>query len=157
MADEQRTIAMVILGIVALIAVVGLVLMFVRGQNATGEGIYGGAIKEVDYPYWVGRGTPRNMPDAGVPGDLWATQSSKDMTSNWNYYGDPKRNPGSDVPSALTKCGTDGFLVPYVRSGVDLASYYSTRGFTVVDTGGSKAGLCVYPNRQTMVGGIAGQ
>lgn len=157
MANEQKTIAMVILGIVAVIAVVGLVLMFVRGQNATGEGIYGGAIKEIDYPYWVDRGVPRNMPDEGMPGQLWDEQASKQMTSNWNYYGSPKRNPDSNVPSAMTKCGNGGFLIPYSASGADLANYYRTRGYTVVDTGGSKPGLCVYPSTATLVGGIAGQ
>lgn len=156
-ANEQKTIAMVILGIVAVIAVVGLVLMFVRTENATGEGIYGGAIKEVDYPLWVGRGTPRNMPDHQVPGDLWDSQASRDMTSNWNFYGSPKRNPDSDVPSAMTSCGNKGFKVPYARGGQDLAGYYASRGYTVVDTGGSKPGLCVYPSGDAMVGGIAGQ
>ncbi|RMD57813.1 hypothetical protein D6825_02850 [Candidatus Woesearchaeota archaeon] len=150
--ESQKTIALVLLGVVAIVAVVGLVLMFVRGKAATGEGIYGGAIKQVEYPYWEGRGTPRNMPGQEA---LWDTRASKDLTTHWNYYGAPKRNPQSDVPSALTKCGVGGFLVPYAGEG-NLAQYYKSRGYRVVDTGDSKAGLCVYPN-EPLVGGIAGQ
>jgi len=151
MEKEQRAIAMVILGIVAVIAVVGLVLMFVRGENATGEGVYGGAIKEVNFPYWVQRGTPRNMPGQ-VPGELWPEQASKDLTTQWNYYGNPKRNPQGNVPSVLTKCGNGGFLVPYSAGGTNMGEYYSSRGYRVTNSGGSKAGVCVYPNTP-MVGG----
>ena len=151
MADEQKSIALVILGIVAVIAVVGLVLLFVQGKSATGEGVYGGAIKQVEFPYWVGRGTPRN-----IPGDLsqsnWPMTASKDLTSHWNWEGDPKRNPIGDVPSVLTKCGNGGFLVPY---NLDRAGYYANLGYEVIDTDGSKAGMCVYP-QEPMVGGIAG-
>jgi len=59
MAEEGKGVAMAILGIVAVIAVVGLVLLF-KGAG-TGEyaspyqNIYGGAIKDVDFPYLEGR------------------------------------------------------------------------------------------------------
>ncbi|MBS3147261.1 hypothetical protein J4219_00080 [Candidatus Woesearchaeota archaeon] len=153
MADEQKSIALVILGIVAVIAVVGLVLLFVQGRNATGEGVYGGAIKQVEFPYWVGRGVPRNIPGE-IPGPGWnpGWTSSDDLTTHWNWEGDPKRNPIGDVPSVLTKCGNGGFLVPY---NLDRAGYYANLGYEVIDTDGSKAGMCVYP-QEPMVGGIAG-
>ncbi len=152
MADEHKGIALVILGIVAVIAIVGLVLMFVGGKSATGEGIYGGAIKQVQYPNWIARGVPRNMPGY-IPGEGWdpGATSSDDMHTSWNYYGSPKRDPKSDVPSALTSCGVEGMLIPYSD---ELPSYYRQRGYTIVDTGGQQAGLCVYPNTE-MVGGIA--
>jgi len=157
MEDEHRSIAVVILGIIAVIAAVGLVLMYVQGESSTGEGVYGGAIKGVEFPYWVGRGVPRNIPGE-IPGPGWSAgqTSSDDLTTHWNYQGDPKRNPVGDVPSAMMSCGRGGMLVPYVQAGVDSKQYYEYRGFTVVDTGNSRAGLCVYPN-QAMVGGIAGQ
>ena len=152
MADEQKNVALVLLGIVAVIAVVGLVLLFVQDRAATGEGIYGGAIKQVEYPYWTNRGTPRNIPGV-LSESAWATTASKDLTTHWNYQGDPKRNPIGDVPSALTKCGSNGFLEPY---NPDRAGYYASIGYQVVDTDGSKAGMCVFPQRD-MVGGIAGR
>ncbi|RJQ19935.1 hypothetical protein C4580_04590 [Candidatus Woesearchaeota archaeon] len=155
--EQHKGIALVLLGIVAVIAVVGLVLMYVQDRQSTALGVYGGAIKQVEYPYWTGRGVPRNMPGA-IPGDMWAPgmTSSGDLTTHWNYQGDPKRDPKSDIPSALSKCGRGGFLVPYVSdNGVD-ANYYRYRGYAVVDTGDQKAGVCVYPN-EPMVGGIAGQ
>ncbi|MBI4146960.1 hypothetical protein HY489_06525 [Candidatus Woesearchaeota archaeon] len=154
---QQKGIALVLLGIVAVVAVVGLVLMLVQGQSSAGLGVYGGAIKQVEYPNWVGRGVPRNIPGE-VPGPGWnpGWTSSDDLHTSWNYQGDPKRNPIGDVPSALTKCGRGGFLVPHSSdNGVD-ASYFAYRGYTIVDTGGDKAGVCVYPN-EPLVGGIAGQ
>ncbi len=150
MADERKGIALVILGIVAIIAIVGLVLLFTNAKKgATGQGIYGGAMKEISYPYWVGRGTPANRPGEEY---LWPSTASKDLTTHWNYYGSPKRDPKSDVPSALTKCGNRGFLISYNDN--QRAYYENIRDFTVVETG-DKAGLCVYPGDYTMVGGIA--
>ena len=43
MAEEGKGVALAILGIVAVIAVVGLVLLF---TNATGKGIYGGQMRQ---------------------------------------------------------------------------------------------------------------
>ncbi len=43
MVDEGRGIALAILGIVAVIAVVGLVLLF---SGAAGQGVYGGAMRQ---------------------------------------------------------------------------------------------------------------
>ncbi len=152
MADQHKGIALVILGIVAIIAVVGLVLLFMQGKSPTGEGVYGGAIKQVEYPYWIGRGVPRNIPGS-IPGEGWnpGATSSDDLSTHWNYYGDPKRDPKSDVPSPLIKCGNGGFLVPYSD---EQPQYYAQRGYTVVETGDQQSGVCVYPNTP-MVGGIA--
>lgn len=147
-AKNQKGISMVILGIVAIIAIIGLVLLFTQSRSPTGEGVYGGAIKQVQYPNWIGRGTPRNLPGQEA---LWPATQSKNLVTNWNYYGSPKRDPKSDVPSALRKCGVDGFLVPYNNG---LPEYYSERGYTVIDTGDQQAGVCVYPNA-ALVGGIA--
>lgn len=149
MADDHKGIALVILGIVAIIAVVGLVLLFVRAKGTTGEGIYGGAMKQIAYPNWVGRGVPANRPGEEY---LWATTASKDLSTNWNYYGKPDRDPVQDVPAAMRKCGNGGMLIGYEE---DLPARYLGKGYVVVETG-DKAGLCVYP-RTDMVGGVAGQ
>lgn len=62
--QNSKGIALVILGIVAIIAIVGLVLLFTGAKKSTGEFVvpvakeYGGAIKGVSYPYdraFVGR------------------------------------------------------------------------------------------------------
>ncbi len=145
MADEHKGISLVILGVVAIIAIVGLVLMFVRNNAVTGEGVYGGAIKQVAYPDWVGRGTPANRPGEEA---LWPSTASKDVSTHWNYYGSAKRDPLTDVPSALTKWGGNGFLVSY-----DNVFAYDTRGYVTIETE-DKAGVCVYP-QEDMVGGIA--
>ena len=150
MANEHKGIALVILGIVAVIAIVGLVLLFTGAKEATGNGIYGGAIKQIEYPDWVGRGVPQNVPGVDyIPGQT----SSNDLHTSWNYYGNPKKNPIGDVPSPLKTCGQGAFLVPV---NPEQAGYYQSIGYTVVGTGGSKAGVCVFPPA-TMIGGIAGQ
>lgn len=149
MANETRGIALVILGIVAVIAVVGLVLLFVQGKNATGEGIYGGAIKGDPYPYWTKRGVPQNRPGVEyAPGQT----TSKDLVTHWNYAGEPKRSPLVDIPTPQRKCGTNGFLIGYGDGQID---YYASQGFTVVETP-DKAGLCAYAPGGTMLGGTAG-
>jgi hypothetical protein len=148
MAKEHKGIAMVILGVIAIVAIVGLILLFVNGKNATGQGIYGGAIKQVSYPYWEGRGTPRNLEGAQP---YWPTQASKDMTTNWNFIGAPKRNPQSDIPAPLRKCGTGCFLVP-VNEG--LPETYMARGYSATPMV-NQAGVCICPPH-TMIGGIAG-
>ncbi len=150
MANEHKGVALVILGIVAVIAIVGLVLLF-TGKTATGNGVYGGALKQISYPYWTGRGVPRNVPEFQNPNYVPGQTQYQDMHTSWNYYGDPKRNPVSDIPSAMRKCETGGFLVAYDE---EQAGYYASLGYDVVQ-GGDKPGMCVYP-QHTMVGGIAG-
>lgn len=150
--SEHKGIALVILGIVAIIAIVGLVLLFTGANKATGQGMYGGEIKGLQFPNWYGRGVPRaGISDSSTTYDAGAT-TSDDMSSNWNFYGNPDRNPIGDVPSPMVKCGQGGFLVSVNQ---DEAGYYETIGYDVVAVDGSKAGVCVYPN-EPMVGGIAG-
>jgi len=151
MADEHKSVALVILGIVAVIAIIGLVLLFVQGKAATGQGIYGGAIKRVEYPYWVGEGTPRNIPGQE---SLWPSSASKNAQTNWNWNdGSGDGNPYYDIDSPIKKCGSGGFLIPSSES---MPEYYQSLGYAVVLTEGSKGGYaCVYPNTP-MVGGIAG-
>src|SRR3990172_5667778 len=114
MAEGQKGIALVILGIVAVIAIVGLVLLFVQGKNATGEGVYGGALKQVPYPYWSGRGVPRNVPEFQNPNYVAGRSPYVDMQTHWNFWSDTNnRNPIGDIPSALRKPGSNCFLAPY--------------------------------------------
>ena len=47
--EQRKTIALAILGVVAVIAIVGLVLLFTVSQ--TGAGVYGGALKGRLFPY----------------------------------------------------------------------------------------------------------
>ncbi len=153
MADEHKGIALVILGIVAILAIVGLVLLFTQNKSATGQGIYGGAIKGIEYPYWTGRGVPRGgISDASSTYNPGATQSNV-MHTQWNWQGDPKRNPIGDVPSPMIKCGQGCFLSSINPTE---AGYYASIGYNVINTLGPKAGVCVCPG-EPMVGGIAGR
>lgn len=151
MADEQKGIAMVILGIVAVIAVVGLVLLFTQ-STATGQGIYGGAIKQIEYPDWVGRGVPRGGISDSSSTYIPGTTASNVQNTHWNWLGDPKRNPIGDVPSPMIKCGQGCFLTSIQP---EEAGYYASIGYNVINTLGPKAGVCVCPG-EPMVGGIAG-
>jgi len=135
---------MIVLGIIAVIAIVGLVLLFVQHKNnsVTGQ-IYGGDIIRGPFPYWENEGVPRNIPEM-----QWANQVSNKVAPNqWgNYQNNPKGNPISNIPSVMKKCGVGGFLVPYN----DL-TYYQGRGYTIQPTQ-QHAGACVFPPG-TMVGG----
>lgn len=151
MAKENKGIALVILGIVAIIAIVGLVLLFTQNKSATGQGIYGGAIKEIENPYWVGRGVPRNVPEMQYAS---GQTTSNDLSTHWNYYGAPKRDPLTDVPSLQTGCGNGGFKTS-MNDG--LPEFYEARGYMVIPVEGDKgAYACVFP-QTTLIGGIAGQ
>src|SRR5574341_1000895 len=140
MADEHKGIALVILGIVAILAVVGLVLLFTQNKSATGQGIYGGAIKGVEYPYWVGRGVPRNLAPQGPgqenPAWIPGTTYGNDMHTNWNWEGAPKRSPIVDIPSPMIKCGQNCFLTSIQP---EEAGYYAAIGYKVINTLDSKA------------------
>lgn len=135
--SESKGIAMVILGIVAIIAIVGLVLLFVRIRGASGMGIYGGAIKGIEYPYWQGRGVPAG----GLEDDF---DTLRQASTHWNWEGQPKRSPyqEGDVPSLQTAC-PGGIRVSYGSDG--LMTYYESRGFTCYDTYGYQPGKCCYP------------
>lgn len=95
MAEESKGIALAILGVVAVIAIVGLVLLF-AGAN-TGDvalpqynKVYGGAIKGVALPYGEGRA----ISGAGRPGDEPQTLRI------------PSRKRGFiSIPSDATTCG----------------------------------------------------
>lgn len=64
MADESKSIALAILGIVAVLAVVGLVLMFV-GAGATGQFQYS---QPVNYNPGAGADWPQDSNFGGNPG-----------------------------------------------------------------------------------------
>lgn len=152
MAKEQhKGLAMVILGIVAVIAIVGLVLMFVQHKSATGKGIYGGAIKEDPFPYWTDRGVPQNRPQVE-----WAVSDPylRVEETNWNYYGNPKRNPKGDIPSVMWGCGIGG-MGP--MSYQDALQYMGNPQNYYVEFPADKSGYCVYPTGEaarSMMGGV---
>ena len=122
MDNGHKNVALVLLGIVAVTAIVGLVLMFVQSTE-TGQ-IYGGAIKGVQYPYWEGNS------GASSP---WGDDT-------YLGHGDPAK-----VDGALTGC-PGGFEV----SG-DKVYMYQSRGykvFDVADPDGVHVLHCVYPTEQ---------
>src|SRR3989344_7563193 len=67
MAEENgRGVALAILGIVAVIAIVGLILLFSGAKKTgqvvfAGDKLYGGSLSDVEYPYL------ENRPVKGVP------------------------------------------------------------------------------------------
>jgi len=107
MAEESgKGIALAILGIVAVIAIVGLVLLF-SGAKKTGQvaytgvdKVYGGALKDVEYPYL------ENRPAKGVP----VLPEGVEVVDEQTAYaqGVPYRTYNrvpDQIPSTQTTCG----------------------------------------------------
>ncbi len=104
MANEHhKNVSLVLLGIVAVTAIVGLVLMFVN-TGPTGQGVYGGATKGVEHPNWEGR-TGASSP--------WGDDT---------YLS--KRDPAL-VESTKTSCGAGRLQVTQAN-----ALYYESKGCT---------------------------
>lgn len=104
---EDKTIALALLAMVALIAVVGLLLLF---SGVTGQ-VYGGALKGSEYPYLDGRSA------TGVPVTPEGIKVVDQQTAA--AEGIPYRTYGrtpEHIPTTLTSCG-EGFI------GVDAALY----------------------------------
>ncbi|MBN1645307.1 hypothetical protein JW851_04725 [Candidatus Woesearchaeota archaeon] len=98
MAD-QKSIGIAILGIAAVLAIIGLVLMFTTAIksgafSATLPKVYGGAIKDVDYPMLRDRTT------SGVGGDEYTGQDNPQFM----YYERGVRQ----IPTLQTTC-PEGF------------------------------------------------
>lgn len=96
MAEESKGIALAILGVVAVIAIVGLVLLF-AGAKKTGDvvlpqynKVYGGAIQGVALPYGEGRA----ISGADRPGDEPTTLRIPSRKRGW-----------ISIPSDSTTCG----------------------------------------------------
>jgi len=103
----DKHIALSILAIVAMIAVVGLLLFY---SDATAQ-VYGGALKETEYPYLEGRSAK------GVPVTPEGIKVADEQTASaeavpYRTYG---RTP-EHIPTALTACG-EGYI------GADVALY----------------------------------
>ena len=114
MAEESgRGVALAILGIVAVIAIVGLVLLFSgakkTAQVATGlDKVYGGALKGVEYPYLESR---------TVRGGVAATPEGVPVSDEQKAYseGVPYRTFSrvvDQIPTPQTTCGEGFFEVP---------------------------------------------
>lgn len=111
MAEESgRGVALAILGIVAVIAIVGLVLLF-SGAKKTAQvsagldKVYGGALKDVEYPYLEGR---------TIGGGAATTPEGVRIAEEEKAYADgvPYRtfNRVPDmIPTPQTSCG-EGFF-----------------------------------------------
>jgi hypothetical protein len=103
MAD-QKSIGIAILGIAAVLAIIGLVLMFTTAIksgafSATLPKVYGGAIKDDPYPYLSDRTV------SGVGGDQYAAQDNP----QYMYYERGVRQ----IPSIQTACGKGEAQVSY--------------------------------------------
>ena len=105
MAEEGKGVALAILGIVAVIAVVGLVLLF---SNATGKGVYGGEM----YQSWD---NPLRQPGES-PGRYTSPVPSSD---GGTYYRYRKGWPGLSNEQVRDWCPIEGFTV--VASIVEMA------------------------------------
>ena len=125
MAEEGKGIALTILGIVAVIAIVGLVLLFTGagtgGYVAPGVKVYGGAIKDEPYPYLVQRKV------AGAYGDQYSAQYTQipDIPQSRSQYKIPTERLGcpSDKPYRVSASDVD--IVPReCTTSEELAGWY---------------------------------
>ena len=92
---NDKNISIAILGIAAVLAIVGLILMFSIASSSgafwVSSKVYGGAIKDVNYPYLQDRNVN------GILGDQYLAQDNiQDM-----YYARGVRQ----IPSIQTACG----------------------------------------------------
>jgi len=133
-AEESKSIALVILGIVAVIAIVGLVLLFTGARKgATGEYYvgakeYGGAIKGIMEPYaraYSGKAWDRNYANSqfgnlqfSATGSTGKGASLGQSQTYGDYGGKTSTSVGlsyardsSQVPSAQTSCAGLGIAM----------------------------------------------
>ncbi|MBD3361901.1 hypothetical protein GF358_03870 [Candidatus Woesearchaeota archaeon] len=105
MAD-QKSIGIAILGIAAVLAIIGLVLMFSTAMKSGAYSvslpkIYGGAIKDVDYPMLQDRHA------AGVGGDEYYAQDNP----QYMYYERGVRQ----IPTLQTTCPENFARASYTK------------------------------------------
>ena len=152
MAEEGKGIALTILGIVAVIAVVGLVLLFTGAGTgkyaAPGVKIYGGAQKGVDYPYLEGRKV------AGAYGDQYSAQYTQipDVSKERYVRQIPSQNLGcpigtyrvssSDVALGVASGCTASEELPGWQCCDATSEYWSPTGGAVAGRGSPVAAAC---------------
>ena len=92
---NDKNISIAILGIAAVLAIVGLILMFSIASNSgafwVSSKVYGGAIKDVAYP---------NLQDRNVNGISGDQYASQDNMQNMYYERGVRQ-----IPSIQTACG----------------------------------------------------
>lgn len=102
---EAKNVSLVVLGVVAILAVVGLVLMFSQAGatarvSVMGAKLYGGAVKGEQFPYLEDRriGGPSDalVPEYGNEAQAWQTGTP---------YRTYARAP-TNIPSQFTGCGS---------------------------------------------------
>src|SRR3989344_4993107 len=94
----------IILGIVVLTAVIGLLLVLSESR-ITGQ-VYGGALKNVEYPYLEGR-SARGAPTTPEGIEVATEEQASAEAIPYKTY---NRMP-SQIPSELTSCGQGKFEV----------------------------------------------
>ena len=143
MAEESgKGIALVILGIVAIIAIVGLVLLFTGARKAAvgefavpGVKEYGGAIRGVYDPYSRAF-TGRSLEFPSGTADPYSSQSSYDQTGVYSSYGQTAEGRGlQKVANVVTGecfngvCGTTKTAdqkISYNRNNAQITSIQTT-------------------------------
>ncbi len=91
MADENKGIAMAILGIVAVIAVAGVIIMFngaTANVVASGQKIYGGALKGEEFPYLTDRTTGGFPPAVYYPAGVYTEDPGLQLQEDAGFYGE---------------------------------------------------------------------
>ena len=112
MAEESgKGVALAILGIVAVIAIVGLILLFSGAKKTgqvvlAGDKLYGGSVSDAEYPYL------ENRPVKGVPVTPEGIQVADEETAYAEAvpYRTYSRVPDK-IPSGQTTCGEGRFEV----------------------------------------------
>jgi len=116
---KDTKIPMVLFGIIAVVAVVGMVLMFVQDRDSAGMAALGPFSNqpgwytnyaELNYPYWatvqpvnIPAGSIEGSPSSKVPGEWYPQVSTQRLVSY--VPGKEQRNPEGNIPSPLTSCG----------------------------------------------------
>jgi len=105
--DEQKNLSLAVLGVVAVIAVVGLVLLFTNAQKTgqavmPGDKVYGGGASEEQYPYLVDRKVGHRYDGE------WGTEDTAWQTGV--PYRTYARSPAA-IPTDYTSCGADEQLI----------------------------------------------
>ncbi|RLE47430.1 hypothetical protein DRJ25_02405 [Candidatus Woesearchaeota archaeon] len=154
--EEDHTISMIILGVVAVISIVGLVLLFSAAQSS-GLGIYGGAIKGLgSFTHQEVRGVPATICPEGTSECHTVYQNTalrrgiQDVDYNhlpsWQAYRyDTEVGWNSGY---LRKCGDDAIKVTY-----PMAGYYQNSRPNLNCEGEirkDKSGLCCFMTEGTL-------
>ncbi len=132
MAEEGKGVALAILGIVAVIAVVGLVLLF---TGASGQGVYGGQMRQGESDIRLigeepGRYTSPVPADEG--GTFYSGRKSTDRP-NWEFARDPCPDDAYPVRRDIARMGGRECPASAVQSEVFCCPFDGSAGVGVYE------------------------